>query len=88
MDILTVVIVFLVLEALICGVCGFVCRERRVPHEGDKRPTKTSHPSATHPPRIAHGVDHQETWSHGSEQPLKRHDSNIHLTCFRPSILP
>ena len=88
MDILTVVAVFLVLEAVICGVCGFVCRERRVPHERDKQPKQTSHHSPPHPSRIIHPVDHQETWSHASEQQLKGHDKNIHLTCFRPNILP
>ena len=87
MDILTVVIVFLVLEAVICGVCGFVCRERHLPHERDKQPKKTPQLSAPHPSRIT-SVDHQETWSHASDQQLKGHDKNIHLTCFRPNILP
>jgi transcriptional regulator with GAF, ATPase, and Fis domain len=31
MDILNVVVVFLVLEAAICGICHFVCRDRQEP---------------------------------------------------------
>ena len=88
MDILTVVIVFLVLEAVICGVCGFVYRERHLPPERDKQTAKTSLDSTPHPSRITHALDHQGHWSHASDQQVKRHESNIRLTYVRPNILP
>jgi hypothetical protein len=87
MDILTVVVIFLILEAGICGLCCYVCRERQVSSETEKS-KKTSHHSAAHSPRLAHGLDHQKTWSRAADQQLKGHDNNIHLTCFRPDILP
>lgn len=88
MDILIVVVVFLVLEAGICGVCCFVCRERHVPEERDNQPKRTSHHSPLHPSRLTPRVDRQAAGSHAPDQRLKGHDNNIHLTCFRPTILP
>jgi len=88
MDILGVFVVFLALEIAICGVCWFVCGERHMSTDTDKQPKKMFHHSPLHPSRLTQGVDHQKTWSHASDQQLKGHDNNIHLTCFRPNILP
>jgi hypothetical protein len=87
MDILTVVVVFLILEAGICGLCWYVCRERHVSGETEKA-KKSSHHSTAQSPRLAHGVDHQKTWCRAADQRFKGHDNNIHLTCFRSDILP
>lgn len=75
MDILTVVVVFLVLEVAICGICCFVCRERHLPHERDKQPNKMSHHPPLHPSRVAHGVDHQKAWAHATDSQIERPDS-------------
>ena len=86
MDILSVFVVFLTLEAAICGVCWFVCRDRHLTGR-NKQPKKTSDP-LIHSSRLTHGVDHQKKWSHASDQQLKGHDKGIHLTCSPPGILP
>ena len=86
MDILTVVVIFLILEAAICVLIGYACRERRVSGEIEKA-KEWSHHSADHSPRLAHGVDHQKSWSRAADQQSKGHDNNIHLTCFGPDIL-
>ena len=88
MDILTVVVIFLILEAAICGLCWYVCRERQVSSEKEKALKKTRHHSAPPSPRLAHGVvDHHKIWSRAADQQSKGHDNNIHMTCFRPDSL-
>jgi hypothetical protein len=82
MDIFTVVVVFLVIEAGICGICSFVCRERQVPSEIESPPKRTSHHPAADPPRTTHGVDHQDAWSDATDQQPDGQDSNVHLICF------
>ena len=82
MDIFTVVVVFLVIEAGICGICSFVCRERQVPGEIETPPKRTSHHSALDPPRTTHGVDQQKAWSDATDQQPDRQDNNVHLICF------
>ena len=88
MDIFTVVVVFLVLETAICGVCWFVCRERHIPSETDKQPKRAPYRFAPHPQRSAHGGDHQKAWSHAIDQQPNGKDNNVHLTYFPPRILP
>lgn len=91
MDILTVLVIFLILEVAICGLCWYVCRERHVSSgKTEKASKKPPHHSAPHSSRLVPGVDHQKktTWSRAVDQQLKGHDNNIHLTCFRPNILP
>jgi hypothetical protein len=88
MDIFTVVVVFLVLETAICGVCWFVCRERHTPGDIEKHPKRTSHYSALHPQGSAHGGDHQKAWSHTIDQQPNGKDNNVRLTFFPPHILP
>lgn len=88
MDIFTVVVVFLVLETAICGVCWFICRERQMPGEIEKYPKRASHYSTPPTQRSAHGGDHQKAWSHAIDQQPKGKDNNVHLTYFPPRILP
>ena len=87
MDILTLVVIFLILEVAICGLCWFACRERDVSGEIEKQ-KRTSHRSAPHAIRIAHGADHHKAWSHAIDQQPNGKDNNVHLTCFPPRILP
>ena len=63
LNILTVVVIVLVIEAAIYGICCFMCRERHVPGEIEDQSKITHHHSAHHPSRITHVVDHQKTWS-------------------------
>ena len=86
MDILTVVVIFLILEAAICGLIGYVCRERRVSSEKEKSLMKTSHHSPPHSPRIAHGADQPKTWSHAIDQQPNRQDNNVQMTYFTSRI--
>ena len=88
MDILTVVVVFVVLETAVCGVCWFMCRERQMPGDMDTHPRRPSHYSAPHPQRSTHGADHQKSWSHAIEQQPNGKDNNVRLTYFPPRILP
>lgn len=87
MDILNVVVVFLVLEAAICVICHFVCRDRQVPG-AEKQPKKMSPHSASYSPGVTHGLDHQKTWSHPTDQHSNRQNDTLHLTCFPPHTLP
>ena len=88
MDIFTVVVVFLVLEIAICGICWFVCRERHMPGDIEKPPKRTSLYPAPHPQRSAHVGDHQKAWSHAIDEQPNGKDNNVHLTHFAPRILP
>ena len=72
MDILTVLVIFLILEVAICGLCWYVCRERHVSSgKTEKASKKPSHHSAPHSPRLVPGVDHQKTWSRAVDQQLE-----------------
>jgi hypothetical protein len=87
MDILTVVVVFLILEIAICAACWFVCGGRQISSETDKQLKRTHH-FAPHPQRSPNGGDHHKVWSHAIEQQPSGKDNNVHLTCFPPRILP
>jgi|GEM_PF-6255633 hypothetical protein len=87
MDILMLVAIFVILEAAICGICHFVCRDRHV-LGAEQQPKRMSPHSAPHSPRPIHGSDHQKAWSHATDQHLDRQNDNLHLTCFPPRILP
>jgi hypothetical protein len=86
MDILTVVVVFLILEGAICGLCCYACRERQVSGDSEKASKKTSHHIAPHSPRMTHGVDHQKAWSHTTDQSPNRQDNHAQMTYFTSRI--
>ena len=68
MDILTVVVIFLVIEIAICGMCWFTCRGRHVP--GEKELSKaTDQDSARHLPPVTLMGDPSRT-----EFPPTQHD--------------
>jgi hypothetical protein len=52
MDILTVVVVFLILEGAICGLCCYACRERQVSGDSEKASKKMSYHIGPHSPRM------------------------------------
>ena len=86
MDILTVVVVFLILEGAICGLCCYACRERQVPGDCEKASQKTSHLIGPHSPQMIHGVDHQKAWSHATDQSPNRQDNHAQMTYFASRI--
>lgn len=88
MDLFSVVAVFLVIEAAICGICAFLFRERNMTKEQEKQCKRTSHHSVVHPPHITHGNDHQKEWSHAFGQQPKGNDNNARLSYFPPRIYP
>ena len=75
MDLFSVVAVFLVIEAAICGICAFLFRERNMTKEHEKQSKRTSHHSMIHVPHISHGSDHQREWSHAFGQQPKGTDN-------------
>jgi len=87
MDIFTVVVIVLVMEAGIYGLCCFVCRERHVPGEIEKHSKITYHHSALHPPRITTAVDPQKAWPLSTDHQSNGQENNAPLICF-PSRIP
>ena len=83
MDILTVVVVFLILEGAICGLCCYACRERQVSGDSEKASKKTSQHIG---PRMTHGLDHQKAWSHATDQSPNRQDNHAQMTYFTSRI--
>ena len=75
MDLFSVVAVFLVIEAAICGICAFLFRERKMTKEQEKQSKRASHLSMLHVPHISHGSDHQREWSHALGQQPKGTDN-------------
>lgn len=86
MDILTVFLIVVAIEAGIYGICCIMCREKHDSGETGTRSKITSHHSDLHPPRMTHEVEHQQTWSHANERPSNRQENNDRMTCFPSHI--
>ena len=73
MDILTVVVIFLIIEAAICGMCWLTCRERQVP--GEKEWSKASdHDSAPQLSTVTPMLDPPKRGSPPTEHDLNRQE--------------
>ena len=85
MDILTVIVTVLVVEAAIYGICCFVCRKRHVPDEMETR-SKITPPHSALPPRTSQVIDHQKDWSHANDRRSNRPENSVRLICFPSRI--
>jgi hypothetical protein len=81
MDILTVVVIVLVIEAVIYGICCLMCRERHIPGE-EEQSTIPHHHSVHHSPRITKVVEPEKKWSPPTDHQSNGHENNIRLICF------
>ena len=86
MDILTTVLIVVVIEAGLYGICCLMCRERHVPGEIEKESKITYHQSAHPPPRITHVVDPQKARSPTTDHQSNRQENNARLICFPSRI--
>jgi len=84
MDIFTAIMIFLVIEAGLYGICCFMCRERHVPSEREEQ--SKIHHSALHPPRITHVGDPQQPLSHPPDHPSHRQENTAELIYFPSRI--
>ena len=86
LNILTVVMIVLVIEAAIYGICCILCREKHDRAETGTRSKLPSHHSGLHPHRMTHVVDPQKAWPPPNEQQSKETQNNARLMCFAPRI--
>jgi hypothetical protein len=73
MMIFTLILIVVLIEAGLYGICCFLCRERHVP--GD-------HP----PPRSTQVVDFQKAWPPPTDHQSNRHENNARLVCCHSHI--
>jgi hypothetical protein len=76
MDILTLFLIVVVIEACLYGLCCLMCRERHMPNETEEQSKMTHHRPADPPP---HEVDHQKAWSHATDHQHHRQENNTRL---------
>ena len=86
MDIFTVFLIVVAIEAGLYGLCCFICRERHVPGEIEKESKITYHHFALHPPRITLAVDPQKAWPPPTDHESNRQENNARLICFPSRI--
>ena len=86
MDIFTVFLIVVAIEAGLYGICCIMCREKHSPVETGTQSKIPSHPSAFHPPRIIDVVDHQKVWSHATDRQSNGQENNARLICFASRI--
>jgi hypothetical protein len=86
MDILTPLLIVVLIEAGLYGICCLMCREKHVPDENRTQPKITHHHPPHHPPHVTHEIEHQEAWAHANDHHSNRQENNARLVCFPPRI--
>jgi hypothetical protein len=86
MDILTVIVAVLVVEAAIYGICCFVCRKEHVPGEMGTQSKMTLHHSALPPPQTTHVVDTSEGTASPTDRQSNRLENSVRLVCLASRI--
>jgi len=86
MDILTVIVTVLVVEAAIYGICCFVCRKKHVPGEMGTQSKMILHHSALPPPQTTNVVDTSEGMASPTDRRSNRPENSVRLICFPSRI--
>lgn len=86
MDILTLFLIVVAIEAGLYGICCIMCREKHLLDKTGTQSKITHHHSPPHPPRVTHVVDHQKAWDHANDHQSNRQESNTRLICFPSRI--